>query len=237
MSVQSRRLPRACCAAILAAAMAGPVHAQSGAPQPETKKWEVHVHAGFGAATKPTEGSGELPPGQGRFSIPGSSQTSLILPSWFYGDGTVALNGPLSTVGGPSLQSAERAIATIPGGERRKGGAFGVRLARHLTRVLTVEVSVDYQPGALSVGREAGRVLRDAADSFPPAWNAFFAAAPVVFADPSASADVSFSDDGGGRIVTAGTIDFNLLSDRRVRPYLTIGGGVLPTEPERPRRL
>lgn len=227
MLAQTQRLLHTCLAALISVAigMASPVYAQSGRPQPETRKWEVQFHGGFGFATNPTDGSGELPPGQGEFDVPGFPR-SRIIPSWFYGIGTDVLNGPVGTVGGPRLQSVERAVATIPGGERRRGGAFGVRLARHLTSVITAEVSVDYQPGALRVSQEAVGVLRDAADSFPPTWNAFFAAVPPVFVDPSTSADLTLSDDGGGQIVTAGTLNFNLQPQGRIRPYLSIGGGV-----------
>ena len=56
---------------------------------------------------------------------------------------------------------------------------------------------------------------------------ALFAREPSAFVAPSASASLTVSDEGGGQVVTTGTLNLNLGSGGMVRPYLTAGGGVV----------
>jgi hypothetical protein len=191
-----------------------------------TPKWEVEIHAGYGTGTNSTGGSGELPPGQGQFPIPGTSRSSHIVPSWFFGTGPIYINGSIGSAGSTvRLADIERALTSMAAAERRNGLAFGGRVVRSFTRALAVEASVEYQPGGLRISRENLGVLRTAEASFTPAWSFLFNRAPNLVA-PASAATLSVADGGGAQIVTSAAIHFNLQPRGRVTPYLLLGGSL-----------
>jgi hypothetical protein len=191
-----------------------------------TPKWEVEIHGGYGVGTNSTDGNGQLPPGQGQFPIPGTSRSSHIVSSWFFGSGPVYINGSIGSAGSTvRLVDIERALTSMAAAERRNGFVFGGRIVRHFTRAIAVEASVEYQPGALRIRRENLGVLRSAEESFVPAWSFFFNRASSLVA-PTSAATLSVADDDGGQIVTTGAVNFTLQRRGRVTPYLLLGGSL-----------
>ena len=192
-----------------------------------TPKWELEIHGGYGIGTNSTDGSGQLPSGQGQFPIPGTSRSSHLLPSWFFGDGPIVLNGSIGSAGSAvRLVDIDRALTSMAAADRQNGFVFGARIVRRFTRAIAVEASVEYQPRALRIRDENLGVLRSAEESFAPAWTAFFGIASGVVAAPTSAATLSVADDGGAQIVTTGAINFNLQRRGRVTPYLLLGGSL-----------
>ena len=199
------------------------VLAQQSGSAVESRRWEIEVHGGFGASTSPRSGTGDLPPSQGTFPLPTPPRSSWILPTWFVGLGVDVLN---SNIGVDRMQAIDAALSTL-GADWGQAGAVGARVARHLSASLAVEFSFDYLPGSLDISSDAMSPLREGERTFPIAFDALFARDPATFVGPTASATLTSSDDGGGQIITAGTLNFNVGSSATVRPYLTAGGAVV----------
>jgi hypothetical protein len=119
------------------------------------------------------------------------------------------------------------AALSTPGTDWGGAGVFGARLARHLSSTLAVEFSFDHLPGALELNADALSPLGEGERTFPIAFDALFAREPQTFVNPSASASLTLSNEGGGQMVTTGTLNFNFGSGGSVRPYLAAGGGVV----------
>ena len=199
------------------------IFAQQTSAATDARRWEIEVHGGFGGSTSPRNGSGELPPREGTFPLPITPRSSLILPSWFIGLGPDVLN---TGAGAERMHGIDAALSTV-GADWGRGGAFGARFAGHLTPSITAEFSFDYLPGPLQHTSDALAPLRQAEQTFPVAFAALFAREPAAFVNPSASASLTLGDDGGGQVVTTGTLNLNLGSGSIIRPYLTAGGGVV----------
>jgi len=187
------------------------------------RRWEVEVHGGFGVSSNPRSGSGDLPPRQRTLPLPTPPLTAPIVPTWFVEGGPIILN---DAIGATRMQSIDAALSTL-GADWGRAGAIGARIARRLSSTLAAELSFDYLPGALTITDDALFPLREGERTFPVAFEALFAREPETFVNPSASASLTLSDEGGGQVITAGTLNVDVGSSPSVRPYLAAGGGVV----------
>src|SRR5579871_3464955 len=83
---------------ILPLVIASPARAQSASTRastdalPPARPWTVEMHGGDLRGVSPTGGTGQLPPYGGSFQTV-NGETSPVVSSWFFGDGTAWFNG------------------------------------------------------------------------------------------------------------------------------------------------
>jgi hypothetical protein len=177
--------------------------------------WELEVHAGLGLPTNPTAGTGSVP-GTGSASAP-------AVPSWYFGDGAMALNQALTSFGlNGHLASIDSAL-TSRFFKRADGAVLGARLDHALTGRFSAEFSIDDSLGPLQANSASRAEIDAAGASFTGAWNAILAA-PARAAQTVTSVD-SFTRDGRQLLATGGLV-IDLTHRTRVQPFATIGGGV-----------
>jgi hypothetical protein len=170
-------------------------------------------------ATTPTDGTTAMP-GPGSLAPNGSRPVS----SWYFGDGASQLTQTTSVRQiapnvslDPVLQS--RFV------RRRSSGTIGLRVSRELTRRLTAELTLDYNPGTLALTSESASGLEAARAGFVSAWNGVFSGG--LFASRTVSSVATISDRTGRQVMTTGTVLVSLMPAARLAPYVTVGAGAI----------
>ena len=199
---------------VLAMACALPASAQS---------WELELHVGGLAASRPTEGTERLPPpGVPFITRPGGP--SRRESSWYFGDGVSLFNEVNARLGGNG-----RIIALDPvllsGLERPGGGDVGLRLGRRLNPRLGVELSLDYALASAQMTRASLDGIEATRASFITAWNGLIATGP--FTSPSVTSTADVREKGPHQLLVTGALNFNLKTQGKLVPYLTVGGGLV----------
>ena len=192
--------------------------------QERDPRWELLGYGGFSLARVPEAGSLSLP-------APGAPLPSTLptfparrAPSWFFGDGAAMLNDALAELGA-SARVAPLDDALAAAGLGGNGGpAFGLRVRARVGPRVRAEMSLDVLSGSASFPAS----LADAADatleSFDTAMSGLFATGPFT----NVVVDTGMVSGGGStrEIAFTGALNYGLRGGR-LRPYVTIGGGIL----------
>jgi hypothetical protein len=196
----------------------------SATAQPRNQKWEIEVHAGAAREKQTDSGTaiGDFPRGN---PIPtgAGTFTSRAVSSWYFGDGSVLLN----QVNGTFLVAARITPLDValrqPIARRTNGGAFGVRVARHLTDRFAAEFNVDYSRSSLQLTDEAAAAIETTRSTFITAWLALLGTGATTNRNVTSVAEIERGS--GHQLITSGAIRIRLGDWSRFAPYVTGGAG------------
>jgi hypothetical protein len=201
-------------AVVLALACALPVRAQS---------WELEVHLGGLAASRPTDGTVRLPPPGAPFvTRPGGP--SRRESSWYFGDGVSLFNEVNARLGGNGRITALDPVL-LSGLERPGGGDVGFRLGRRLNPRFGLELSLDYGLARMQMTRAGIDGIEASRASFITAWNGLLLTGPFTSASVTSTADIR--EKGPHPLLVTGALNVNLKTQGKLVPYLTVGGGIV----------
>ena len=196
----------------------------------QERRWEIEVYGGAVAGRSATEGSRTLPPAGAPLVTSTPIFPSREVPSWFFGDGAVLLNGVVEEFGGAAKIAPLDALFSAAAGGR--SAAAGVRMRRRLSPRLSAEVSVDWLGSIDAASPEFDATVERARSSYPATIRDLLATGPFasVFVDATGS-----SDPGQRREMSAtGAVNIDFRSFAAFTPYATVGGGVLNGNGEPP---
>jgi hypothetical protein len=213
---------------------------------PSNSKWEVEIHVGGGLMNNSTSGTGSLPgPGASFISLAGFP--SRRVSSWYFGDGAKLLNEVSASLRGvvvpflpgtifdaaPQDITALDPVLTSAVAEPQSGGAFGFRLNRAITSRFAAEFSLEYGLGQSELSPAAALGVEASRASFTPALTALIRRGGLrnPFTVTSVSA---IQKTGGHQIFANGTLNINLKTERRVIPYIAVGGGIVSSVEKAP---
>ncbi len=197
--------------------------AASEGPDPD-RKWEVEFHGGGAFATNPDGGSSFLPaPGTPFTTVTGP--TSRAISSYYFGDGTLLYNQAVDAAGFVGITAhivPLDPILTRPTANRNHGAAFGLRASRDISPRWAIEVNLDYSLGEMELNSAALAGIEASRASWATAWGQNLSGfAPVI-----SSVSTIHRREGHQLFGTAGA-NVNLLTEGRLIPYLSFGGGAL----------
>jgi hypothetical protein len=184
-------------------------------PKASAQSWEVEVHGGLAWTNSPSTGSGSL--------AGTSSASGTTVPSWYFGDGAMALNQALTSFGSTVQLSALDGALQGPFFQGSTGGVLGLRVARRLTSRFAAEFSFDNAFSQIQAISGSVTALDAASTSFISAWNALLAAPSHGTQTVTSTTSVSH----GSRRFATGAVVVNLTTGGRVVPYATAGAGVV----------
>jgi hypothetical protein len=151
-----------------------PAHAQT----PKVRAWTVEVHGGVAIGESPGGGVivGEFPAGSVLIT---SGAPSRLVPSWYFGDGSLLFNQASDSFAAMFNQQVPRLTALDPvlhsaAARRGGGGLFGVRLTRRLTSRLDLEFGFGVTRGTFELTDEARAALEETRASFENAFTTLF---------------------------------------------------------------
>jgi hypothetical protein len=197
--------------------------AQTSAPRATRSTWEVEIHGGFGSASAPRGGTGQLPPAGIEFLSGSDLRPSRAISSWYFGDGAVLFNqfrAFFPTI--PAIVPLDQALQQA--GARRKAGAtFGFRVSRLLSDRYTAELSVDFLSGTLALTDAFKASAETSRASFLATLNATF---PGGGPGVAVSSVAQIQDNRGSRTLTTGVLNLRLTERNGFMTHLTIGVGV-----------
>jgi len=185
------------------------VHGASSASEP---KWEIEFHGGMPGDMHQNGGWSD-PPAAETYSLTGSGAEgywSKSVSSWYFGDGA-ELIGPSS-----SLDS----ILNKPAIQTR-GQMFGFRASRSFNKWIAAEFSFD-RGSRLSLTDDIPAQVEAARKSFETSWSRL----NVPGNTPSASKSTIAAFEGN-QIFTTGGVVISLPLAEKVKPFVTVGAGIL----------
>jgi hypothetical protein len=175
-------------------------------------RWEVEFHGGIPGNMHQTGGMSETPAAQ-KYSLAGSGAVgywSKSVSSWYFGDGAELIG----------LSSSLDSILNKPGIKTR-GGMLGFRASRSFNKWVAAELSFDCG-SRLSLSQDTRTQVEAARKSFESFWSRL----NVPGNTPSTSAS-TIAASGGNQIFTTGGIVISLPLAGKVKPFVTVGAGVL----------
>lgn len=211
-------------AAVILAFVACSVEAQT---RDSTRTWQIEFefHINIGSAVG--AGIGTLPLPGATFTTAQGNATTRQVPSWFFGDGAVLLNGVLAALGHPAQVAVAPidGLLTSPPLEPRTTIGGGLRLSRNLTPAVALEFGIDVAPLALQISESVRTALAAAVAGYSSAFEA-------LLSDPSLVSGLEVlaqsTTSGGSTTTITATLGARvaLMPRARVRPFAVGGGGV-----------
>lgn len=178
-----------------------------------TPKWELEVHGGLSAHAE--AGGWASPADAATLYLAGSGAqgyTTKSVSSWYFGDGAALLgsSGSLDTI------MKKQAVDT-------EGRMVGFRASRAINRWIGAEFSFD-RGSRFKLSNEALAAIESARADFKKAWKQL-----DVPGNTPATSVSTVSAFGGNQTFLTGALVFSWPKESRVRPYASVGGGVLAT--------
>ena len=210
--------------------------ASSEGPDPD-RKWEVEFHGGGILSTNPDGGKSALPAPGVPFTTTGGT-ISRAISSYYFGDGALLFN-QFQTAGscpGCTPIVPLDGVLTHSTAERSNGGAFGFRISRDISPRWGIEANFDYSLGQMEITTPGLAGIEATRAGYATAWTNFFAAFPAFSAVTVSSAATLRRTEGRQIFGTAG-VNINLLTEGRLIPYLSLGGGVVANTGDAPSAL
>jgi hypothetical protein len=198
------------------------------AAQTAATHWTLEVRGGFGLATNPSAGAGQLPR-LGAIISPASSTGGPVraVSSWFFGDGAAQLNSIAATASPPAPPlSPLDSMLTTRSANRGSGSTFGVTISRDLSAHLSADFNFDRNNQPFGLTSAAASAIESTRAGFVATWQPLLATT-----HPDAVAMVSASTGGvtsaGIQIEASGTLTYRLKPGSGFDPFITIGAGIL----------
>ncbi len=193
--------------------------ASSEGPDPD-RRWEIEFHGGGMLPTNPNDGTGVLP-------APGAPVgSSRAVSSWYFGDGALLFNqvGP-GFAGVPAIVPLDPML-TRAAVQRQPNGSFGGRISYEITPRFTGELSLDYSLGEVELTSRSLQQIATTSASFVSSFNGLFNCCfPPVSLTVTSTPTIHRSD--GQQIFFTGALNINLVTQGRIIPYVTLGGGFI----------
>jgi hypothetical protein len=201
------------------------------APTPvRSARWRVELRGGFGLATNPSGGTGQLP-GLGAVLSPASLTGGPVraVSSWFFGDGAAQLNSIAASASPPGLVLPSLdAMLTKRNANRGSGGTVGVTISRDLSARLSADVSFDFNVQPLAWTSAATTAIEAARAGFIATWQPLLAAvSPAAAPAPVVTATTTGATSAGREIEASGTLTYRLRPGSRFDPFVVLGAGIL----------
>ena len=212
--------------------------AASEGPDPDLK-WEIEFHGGGILSTNPDGGTSALPPPGASFVTEGVL-TSRAISSYYFGDGALLYN-QFITAAGPLCPTCTPIVPLDPvltarTAERAHGGAFGFRASRDISPRWAIEVNFDFNLGQMELTSPALAGIETTRASWSAAFTNLAASVPGFTGVSSTSVSTVRATEGHQIFGTAG-VNVNLLTEGRLIPYLSFGGGALANTGDLPSAL
>ncbi|HXZ26691.1 MAG TPA: hypothetical protein VEG08_01705 [Terriglobales bacterium] len=207
-------------------------------PDPD-RKWEIEFHGGGMFSTNPDGGAATLP-GPGAPFTDNNGNPSRAVSSFYFGDGALFFNQLITNAFCTGVTCTPITpldpVLTTRTAERDNGGAFGFRISRDITPRWAIEANFDYSLANLRINSTGLAGIEASRASWATGWNNFFT--NVTFGTGIVTTSVATIDRSEGHQIfgTAG-VNVNLLTEGRVIPYLSFGGGALANTGDLPSAL
>lgn len=179
--------------------------------------WQIAVHVGTASMRTSTQGSARLPVMVTRV-LPGVNTTVPLVTSWYIGDGAALLNDAMATLGYTLRMTALDPVLTHVGTERDRGLALGFRVSRAFNSRFGAEFGLDASLVSVRLTDDARGGIEASRVSFERTFGGYPGA--------TAGSNASIDQGDGGWLNATGAVNVNVLTSRRVTPYLTVGGGI-----------
>ena len=201
---------------------AGAAAAQT--PAADGRRWEVEGFGGLSLFELPSGGTAALPPAGSPLTTSGPANPSRRVPTWFLGDGASLLYGVNAEFGvAGRITPLDGALASL-GLSGTNAPAFGLRLRRRISNHLDVEVSADVLPGSRELSPELVGAVETARASFQSAFTGLLTSGP--FTAVAVTATASMASQSSRELATTAALRWSP-SSGRIRPYITLGGGLV----------
>jgi hypothetical protein len=190
--------------------------------------WEVEVHGGWLTTPEVSGGTTGLPAPGETFTTLGPFQSRRV-SSWLVGDGADLMNAIASSNPGFNLPlriTPLDSVANTPLASRRSGGSAGFRVGRELTRQFVVEFNFDYASTPYEARGHVQSGLDATTSSFRTLLQNEVLLPSAIFVGKAITSSNALSVEGGSETLVTGAVRFNILTQGRLRPYVTGGGGV-----------
>jgi hypothetical protein len=222
----TRWIPVAAGALLAGWLSAVPARAQTLPPLPPEYRWTFEVHGGGTFGSSSSGGTAALPPPGATFTPLAGGPPSREVPSWAFGDGAALFNEVARNLGVSQQIVPLDPLLTSRIMRQRPGAAFGGRLTRWVNPRIDLEFSVDFSFRHGELASVVAPSLEATRASYEAAFNAFFATAPGLFANPSTVVTTTFQDRAGFEAIGTGTVNIRL-GHGTWQPYAAVGGGVI----------
>lgn len=206
-----------------------PVRAQVLTKPQADPKWTADVHWGAALSPTPTGGTaGRFPTGPTFTTEPGFP--SRANASWYFGDGAALFNEVNAQFASrfnlrlPQLAPLD-GVLTSAALSRARGGSFGFRVARRVTRRFGVEVSFDRSQGRMRVTDAARNAIEATRASFERAFSGLIGTIPQTGLRVTSTAEIDEAATHHTAILGALTIA--LTTHGRLATHAVLGGGRL----------
>jgi hypothetical protein len=170
-----------------------------------------------------SDGSRTLPPAGAPLVTSNPIFPSREVPSWFFGDGAVLLNGVAGELGATATVAP---LDPLFGPLRvARGGTAGARLRRRFSARTSAEISLDWFGSGAPVPSDFATTVDLARSSYTAAMGGLLATGPFS----SVLVEATASSDEGSRREFAATAAMNseFPGFGAFIPYATFGGGIL----------
>lgn len=210
---------RGVCAAALALAAPIAVHAQAPA-----SRWEVEGYGGV-SASHASATAATLPAAGPSLDTLSPIFPTRAVPSWFFGDGATLFNGVQNdfSLGIPIVPLDPVLAAAAPG----HGAAFGGRVRRALSARFALEGSVDVMPVSNDARVQLVGTAGASVASFKAGFSQLLDTGPFTGVNVTSTLSTSSSHARRDVALTAAGV-WTLRTSGAWRPYVTLGGGVMP---------
>ena len=192
---------------------------------PDTRRWDIEFHKGFGSSSAEPGGTGNLPGPGASFTTAGGSSSRRVA-TWYFGDGSELLNQVLTGLGRAERVTPLDQILMARAVDHPVESGFGFRVTRVMTRRWTVEVAVEYAPVKYTVIEAVETGFQTTSGSFITAFTGIVASGGgIAAASPTFSSAFTTNDGTGSEVLATGALIFGPRSGR-FRPYAALGGGL-----------
>jgi hypothetical protein len=178
-----------------------------------TPKWEVEFHGGISSSNE--DGGWVAPPSAETYLLAGSGAkgySSIRVSSWYFGDGAKLIGSSSSLDSILTKQDVDT-----------DGQMLGFRASRAINRWMAAEFSFD-RSSRLKISNEGLAAIESARAGFKTAWKQL-----DVPGNTLSSSVSTVSAYGGNQTFATGAMVISWPKEYRVRPYATVGAGVLST--------
>jgi len=151
---------------------------------------------------------------------------SRRISSWYFGDGALLLNEVLQNLGRSERITPLDSLLTGPMVRRKSGASFGLRFSRRLRSRLAAELTVERNLGSLEIDAAVPQAIEASRASFISAFTGLIATVPSFNGSTVTSVSTIHSSTLR-QLFTTGTVNFDLRSNGRIRPYVAGGAGVV----------
>ena len=191
-----------------------------------SQPWEIEFHGGGAFATNPDGGSKALPAAGASFT--NAAGTSRAISSYMFGDGAALFNTRIAAggaVGTTQIVPLDN-VLTSRAADRTGSGSIGFRISRDFTPRWGLEFSTDYSfaPNEITSRTLAGVEATRA--SWVAAHSDNFTNGCGCPNTVSAISDTRHRSEGS-QVFLTGAVNFNLITQKKFIPYVTIGGGAV----------